>query len=65
MLQDIFPQLLGEEKPVVDTTVWESSRICVADCADQPQRMKRRLNYALCELLLGIAEVAIRGARAR
>ncbi len=59
MLRDVFPQLLGEEAQVADATIWESSRICVANCADQPERMKSFLNYALCELLLGIAEVAI------
>ena len=59
MLQDVFPQLLGADGPVADPTIWESSRICVANGADQPERMKNWLNYALCELLLGIAEVAI------
>jgi acyl homoserine lactone synthase len=59
MLQDVFPQLLGEDEPVADATIWESSRFCVAACPDQPERMKNWLNHALFELLLGIGEVAI------
>lgn len=59
MLRNVFPQLLGEAEPVADATIWESSRICVANLADQPERMKSWLNYALCELLLGVGEIAI------
>jgi acyl homoserine lactone synthase len=59
MLRDVFPQLLGEEGQVANPAIWESSRICVANCADQPERMKNWLNYALCELLLGVGEIAI------
>ncbi|MGO9744476.1 MAG: acyl-homoserine-lactone synthase [Roseiarcus sp.] len=59
MLRDVFPQLLGEEAQVADATIWESSRICATTCSDQPERMKNWLNYALCELLLGVGEVAI------
>jgi acyl homoserine lactone synthase len=59
MLRDVFPQLLGKEEQVEHPTIWESSRICVANSADQPERMKTWLNHALCELLLGVGEVAI------
>ena len=33
MLRDVFPQLLGEDEQVAHATIWESSRICVANCA--------------------------------
>lgn len=59
MVRDVFPQLLGEDEQVAHATIWEVSRICVANCANQPERMKSWLNYALCELLLGVGEIAI------
>ncbi len=57
MLRDVFPQLLGDDEPVADATIWESSRICVANREDQPDRTKSWLNYVLLELLIGIGEV--------
>ena len=59
MLRDVFPQLLGEDGQVAEATIWESSRFCVANSADQPERMKSWLNYAVFELLIGIGEIAI------
>ena len=59
MLRDVFPQLLGEDEQVAHATIWEALEFCVENCPDQPQRMKKWLNYALCELLLGVGEIAI------
>jgi len=59
MLRDVFPQLLDEGEEVACSTIWESSRICVATRSGQPERTRSGLNFALCELVLGIAEVAI------
>ncbi len=59
MLRDVFPQLLGDHEVVADPTIWESSRICVEACGAQPERMSGGINFALCELLLGIGEVGI------
>ena len=57
MLRDVFPQLLDGEY-IESATIWESSRICGAAGARQPER-SRRINYALTELILGIGEVAV------
>ena len=40
-------------------TIWESSRICAAAVAGQPERSRSRINYVLSELILGIGEVAV------
>ena len=59
MLRDVFYHLLDDRTPVACPTIWESSRICVARRDSQPERKHHGLNFALCELILGIAEVAI------
>jgi acyl homoserine lactone synthase len=58
MLRDVFAQLLDDGEQVADATIWESSRICVARDR-QAERTRGGLNHALCELILGIGEVAI------
>ena len=58
MLRDIFPQLLDGEY-IESATIWESSRICAAAVAGQPERSRSRVNYVLSELILGIGEVAV------
>ncbi len=59
MLRDVFPQLLGGHEPICDPGTWESSRISVAIRDNTSERTKAWLNYALCELLLGVGEVAV------
>lgn len=59
MLRDVFPQLLNGDDAVADPTIWESSRICVATRDGQCERTPGGLNAALCELILGIGEVAV------
>jgi acyl homoserine lactone synthase len=58
MLRDVFPQLL-DEAYIESATIWESSRICAATVAGQPDRNRSRVNYVLRELILGIGEVAV------
>jgi acyl homoserine lactone synthase len=58
MLRDVFPQLL-DEGYIESATIWESSRICAASGAGQPERSRSRVNYVLSELILGIGEVAV------
>jgi N-acyl-L-homoserine lactone synthetase len=58
MLRDVFPQLLDGEY-IESATIWESSRICAAAVAGQPERNRSRVNYVLSELILGIGEVAV------
>jgi acyl homoserine lactone synthase len=58
MLRDIFPQLLDGDY-IESATIWESSRICAAAVAGQPERSRSRVNYVLSELILGIGEVAV------
>ena len=58
MLRDVFPQLLDGEY-LESATIWESSRICAAAVAGQPERSRSRVNYVLSELILGIGEVAV------
>lgn len=58
MLRDIFPQLL-DGGYIKSATIWESSRICAAAVAGQPERSRSRVNYVLSELILGIGEVAV------
>jgi acyl homoserine lactone synthase len=58
MLRDVFPQLLDGDC-IESATIWESSRICAAALAGQPQRNRSRVNYVLSELILGIGEVAV------
>lgn len=59
MLRDVFPFLLDNGQVVESATIWEISRICATTAQGQPERTKNGLNYALCELLVGIGEVAI------
>lgn len=59
MLSDVFPQLLGGREPISDPAIWESSRISVAIRDNPSDRTRAWLNYALCELLLGVGEVGI------
>ena len=58
MLRDVFPQLL-DGGYLESATIWESSRICAASVAGQPERSRSRINYVLSELILGIGEVAV------
>ena len=58
MLRDVFPQLLDGDY-IESATIWESSRICAAAVAGQPERSRSRVNYVLSELILGIGEVAV------
>ena len=58
MLRDVFPQLL-DGGYVESATIWESSRICAAALPGQPERNRSGVNYVLCELILGIGEVAL------
>jgi N-acyl-L-homoserine lactone synthetase len=58
MLRDVFPQLLDGDY-IESATIWESSRICAAAGAGQPERSRGRVNYVLSELILGIGEVAV------
>ena len=58
MLRDVFPQLLDGEY-IESATIWESSRICAAAIAGQPERNRSGVNYVLSELILGIGEVAV------
>src|SRR6202035_4398081 len=58
MLRDVFPQLLDGDY-IESATIWESSRICAAAVAGQPERSRGRVNYVLSELILGIGEVAV------
>jgi N-acyl-L-homoserine lactone synthetase len=58
MLRDVFPQLLDGDY-IESATIWESSRICAAAVAGQPQRSRSRVNHVLSELILGIGEVAV------
>jgi acyl homoserine lactone synthase len=58
MLRDVFPQLLDGEY-LESATIWESSRICAAAVAGQPERSRSRVNSVLSELILGIGEVAV------
>jgi acyl homoserine lactone synthase len=58
MLRDVFPQLLDGDH-LESATIWESSRICAAAVAGQPERSRSRVNYVLSELILGIGEVAV------
>jgi acyl homoserine lactone synthase len=58
MLRDVFPQLL-DGGYIESATIWESSRICAAAIAGQPERSRSRVNYVLSELILGIGEVAV------
>jgi acyl homoserine lactone synthase len=58
MLRDVFPQLL-DDGYIESATIWESSRICAAAVAGQPERSRGRVNYVLSELILGIGEVAV------
>ncbi len=58
MLRDVFPQLL-DGGYIESATIWESSRICAAALPGQPERNRSGVNYVLCELILGIGEVAV------
>jgi hypothetical protein len=55
MLRDIFPQLLDGEY-IESATIWESSRICAAAVAGQPERSRSRVNYVLSELIWASAK---------
>jgi len=55
MLRDVFPQLLDGDY-LESATIWESSRICAAAVAGQPERSRSRVNYVLSELILGSAK---------
>lgn len=59
MLRDVFPQLLDAGETVASSTIWEISRICAVPRDGQSDRMRNGVNQAMCELLLGIGEVAI------
>ena len=59
MLRDVFPQLLSDHGVVSCSTIWESSRICVSRRESHADRTHHGISLALCELILGIAEVAI------
>lgn len=59
MLRDVFPQLLGDDGVVSCSTIWESSRICVSKRESHAGRTHHGISFALCELILGIAEVGI------
>jgi acyl homoserine lactone synthase len=59
MLRDVFPYLLGAGQVIESATIWESSRICVVAAEGQCERARGGINIALCELLLGIGEVAL------
>jgi len=50
MLRDVFPQLLDGDY-IESATIWESSRICAAAVAGQPERSRGRVNYVLSELI--------------
>jgi len=58
MLRDIFPQLLDGDH-IESATIWECSRICATAARGQPERNGGGVNYVLCELILGIGEVAV------
>jgi acyl homoserine lactone synthase len=51
--------LLEEGEQIESATIWEISRICCKDVEGQPERSRRRVNYALNELIMGIGEVAV------
>jgi N-acyl-L-homoserine lactone synthetase len=59
MLRDVFPYLLEEGECIESATIWEISRICCKDVDGQPERSRRRVNYALNELIMGVGEVAL------
>jgi acyl homoserine lactone synthase len=59
MLRDVFPQLLEEAEIIESATIWESSRIHVANAKVPLPRRNGRVSYVLAELILGIAEVSL------
>jgi acyl homoserine lactone synthase len=60
MLRDVFPFLLGKGEYVESSTIWECSRMCVASSEANFPRTSGGLNRTLGELIIGMAEVALK-----
>lgn len=58
MLNDVFPQLLGDRKPPASPLVWEGSRFAV-DCEYQGRAGLGALSRFSAEIFCGVCEFAI------
>jgi N-acyl-L-homoserine lactone synthetase len=58
MLRNVFPALLKDDETIESATIWECSRICVAEKEGQHGRKRRGVSNVLAELLVGIGDVA-------
>jgi N-acyl-L-homoserine lactone synthetase len=58
MLDDTFPQLLGEGPEVRDPLIWESSRFCIEPEISQ-DRSSNQVTVAAAELMCGVGELGI------
>ena len=58
MLDDTFPQLLGDQPPIRSASIWESSRFCTEPEISQ-DRASNQVTIAAAELMCGVGELGL------
>ncbi len=58
MLDDVFPELLGDNPEIRSASVWESSRFCI-DPALTQNRASNQVTVAAAELMCGVGEFSL------
>jgi acyl homoserine lactone synthase len=57
MLDDTFPELLGDSPPIRSPSIWESSRFCI-DPEISQDRSSNQVTVAAAELMCAVGELA-------
>lgn len=58
MLDDTFPELLGDRPRIRSATIWESSRFCIEPAISQ-DRASNQVTVAAAELMCGVGELGL------